>query len=164
MGAMAFHMTSLTIVYSTVYSCADHRTPKLRVSGLCVDIHQWPMNSPHKWPVTRKIIPCDDVILLQWFLLNDKCAVTLLISMFGNHFPLLHGIFLWSYDAPRCPLTKQYLTRIRKSNRIRCFIWNVITHPCSDPTPMLVSKIGLGYQSYWYFTSVMKWVSNTFLI
>ena len=125
MGAMAFHMTSLTIVYSTVYSCADHRAPKLRVSGLCVDIHQWPMNSPHKWPVTRKIIPCDDVILLQCFFLNDKCAVTLLISMFGNHFSLLHGIFLWSYDGPRGPFTKQYLIKIRKSNRIRCLISDV---------------------------------------
>ena len=36
MGAMAYQITSLTIVYSTVYSGADQRkTSKLRVTGLC---------------------------------------------------------------------------------------------------------------------------------
>ena len=33
MGAMAFQITILTIVYSTVYSDAK-KTPKLRVTGL----------------------------------------------------------------------------------------------------------------------------------
>ena len=37
MGAMASQITSLTIVYSTVYSGIDQRKkPKLRVTGLCV--------------------------------------------------------------------------------------------------------------------------------
>ena len=35
------------------------KTSKLRVTGLC---HRWPVNSPHKWPVTRKMFPFDDVI------------------------------------------------------------------------------------------------------
>ena len=26
-------------------------------------IHRWPLNSPHKWPVTRKMFPFDDVII-----------------------------------------------------------------------------------------------------
>ena len=26
-------------------------------------IHRWPVNSPHKWPITRKMLPFDDVIL-----------------------------------------------------------------------------------------------------
>ena len=26
-------------------------------------IHRWPMGSPHKWPVTRKMFPFDDVIM-----------------------------------------------------------------------------------------------------
>ena len=30
-------------------------------------IHRWPVNSPHKWPVTRKMFPFDDVIMsLHW--------------------------------------------------------------------------------------------------
>ena len=36
MSAMASQVISLTIVYSTVYSGADQRTSKLRVTGLCV--------------------------------------------------------------------------------------------------------------------------------
>ena len=37
MGAIASQITSLTIVYSTVYSDADKKiTSKLRVIGLCV--------------------------------------------------------------------------------------------------------------------------------
>ena len=35
MGAKASEITSLTIVYSTVYSGADKKTSKLRVTGLC---------------------------------------------------------------------------------------------------------------------------------
>ena len=42
------------------------KTPKLRVTGLSRGIHRSPVNSPHKWPVTRKIIPFDDVIM--WWL------------------------------------------------------------------------------------------------
>ena len=38
------------------------KTSKLRVTGLCVGIHRGPVNSPHKWPVTRKMFPFDDVI------------------------------------------------------------------------------------------------------
>ena len=37
MGAMASQITSLTVVYSTVYSGTDDRkTSQLRVTGLCV--------------------------------------------------------------------------------------------------------------------------------
>ena len=37
MGAIASLITSLTTVYSTVYSDADNKkTPKFRVTGLCV--------------------------------------------------------------------------------------------------------------------------------
>ena len=64
MGSMASQITSLTIVYSTVYSVADQRkTSKFRLTGLCGGIHRGPVNSPHKWPVTRKMFPFDDVIM-----------------------------------------------------------------------------------------------------
>ena len=50
MDAMAFQITSLMIAYSAVYSDADQRKPG-------------PVNSPHKWPVTRKKFPFDDVTM-----------------------------------------------------------------------------------------------------
>ena len=42
----------------------SNKTPKLRVTGLCMGIHRGPVNSPHKWPVTRKMFPFDDVIMI----------------------------------------------------------------------------------------------------
>ena len=64
MGAMASQITSLTIVYSSVYSGADHRKHQSSASLAFVwGVHRWPVNSPHKWPVTWKMSPFDDVIM-----------------------------------------------------------------------------------------------------
>ena len=35
-------------------------------------IHRWPVNSPHKWPVTRKMSPFDDVTLVGHILVPCK--------------------------------------------------------------------------------------------
>ena len=52
------------MVYSTVYSDADHRKHQSSASLAFVrGIHRGPVNSPHKWPVTRKMFPFDDVIM-----------------------------------------------------------------------------------------------------
>ena len=64
MVTIASQITSLTIVYSTVYSDADQRTYQSPASLAFVrGIHRRPVNSPHKWPVTRKMLPFDDVIM-----------------------------------------------------------------------------------------------------
>ena len=64
MSAMASQITSLTIIYSTVYSGTDERKHQSSVSLAFVrGIHRWPVNSPHKGPVTRKMFPFDDVIM-----------------------------------------------------------------------------------------------------
>ena len=66
MGAIASQITSLTIVYSTVYSDADQGKHQSSASlALVRGIHRGPVNSPHKWPVTRKIFPFDDVIMIN---------------------------------------------------------------------------------------------------
>ena len=64
MGAIASQITSLTIVYSTVYSDADQRKHQSSASLAFVwGIHRGPVNSPHKWPVTRRMFPFDDAIV-----------------------------------------------------------------------------------------------------
>ena len=64
MGAMASKITSLTIVYSIAHSGADQRKGQSSASLAFVrGIHRWPVNSPHKWSVTRKFFPFDDVIM-----------------------------------------------------------------------------------------------------
>ena len=39
------------------------KTSKLRVTGHCAGNSPGPVNFPHKWPVTRKMFPFDDVIM-----------------------------------------------------------------------------------------------------
>ena len=64
MDVIASQITSLTVVYSTVYSDADQRKHQSSVSLAFVrGIHRGSVNSPHKWPVTRKVFPFDDVIM-----------------------------------------------------------------------------------------------------
>ena len=66
MGAIASQITSTTIVYLTVYSGADQRKHQSLASLAFVrGIHRWPVNSPHKWLVTRKMFPFDDVIMIS---------------------------------------------------------------------------------------------------
>ena len=61
---MASQINTLTIVYSTVYWGADQRKHQSSASLAFVrGIHRGPVNSPHKWPVTRKMFPFDDVIV-----------------------------------------------------------------------------------------------------
>ena len=70
MTAMASQITSLTIAYSIVHSGADQRKHQSStVLAFVWGIHRRPVNSPHKWPVTWKRFPFDDVIMTgdQWF-------------------------------------------------------------------------------------------------
>ena len=65
MSEIASQITSLTIVYLTVLSGADQSKHQSSASlAFVLEIHRWPVNFPHKWPVTRKIFPFDDVIML----------------------------------------------------------------------------------------------------
>ena len=64
MGAIASQITSLTIIYSTVYSGAYQSKHQSSASLAFVwGIHRGPVNFPRKWPVTRKLFPFDDVIM-----------------------------------------------------------------------------------------------------
>ena len=66
MDAIASQITSLTIVYSTVYSDADQRKHQSSASLAFVQgIHRGRLNSPHKWTVTPKTFLFDDVIMIM---------------------------------------------------------------------------------------------------
>ena len=50
-----------------LFGCRSKKTTKLRVTGLCAGNSPGPVNSPHQWPVTRRMFPFDDVIMaLVW--------------------------------------------------------------------------------------------------
>ena len=78
-----------------LFGCRSKKTSKLRVTGLC---------APHKWPVTPKMFPFDDVIMptghprLHWEL-DDG----LLHETFGDYVPPTIHHMWWFY--PRSRLT-----------------------------------------------------------
>ena len=71
MTTMASQITSPTIGYSTVYSGGNQRKHQSSASLAFVrGIHRWPVNSPHKRSVTRKMFPFDGVIMIILILRN----------------------------------------------------------------------------------------------
>ena len=83
MDTIVSQITSLTIVYSTIYSDADQRNHQSSASLAFVwGIHRGPVNSPHKWPVMRKMFPFDDVIM-HWKL--RRCHDANFVATGGNH-------------------------------------------------------------------------------
>ena len=82
MRAMTSQITSLTIVYSTVYSGAVQRKHQSSASPAFVRrTHRWPVNSPHKGPVTRQMFPFDNVIMEVYF---QGCAWHQVSKRSGN--------------------------------------------------------------------------------
>ena len=73
------------------------KTSKLRVTGLCAGNSPGPVNSPHKGPVTRKMLPFDDVIM-YWSCKDSPSAIdspqrasnTEIVSC------CYHGVIKWS--------------------------------------------------------------------
>ena len=87
MGRMRLKsQASRLFTHSIVYLGVDHRKHQSSASLAFVrGIHRWPVNSPHKGPVARKMLPFDDVIMLNmtsvWngcygFSFYDVCART----------------------------------------------------------------------------------------
>ena len=91
MCAMSSQITSLTIVYSTIYSGADQRKQQSSTSLAFVwGIHRWPMNSPQKGPVTRKMVPFDGVIITKHIFRFLRCLPFTYKQIFNFH--VYHGM------------------------------------------------------------------------
>ena len=87
------------------YSGTDERKHQRSASLAFVrGIQRWPVNSPHKGPITRKMFPLDDVIMMF--------AMT-------AFFCLLYGV-MWEWSRPMWPADS-----LRKGSVIRVF-------PCGD--------------------------------
>ena len=99
MGAIASQITSFTIVYSTVYSGADQRKHQSSASLAFVrGIHRKPVNSLHKWPVTRKMFPFYDVVMS--FEIFMSCCGSALVNL------IFHVAFAGIWKINRLPLRK----------------------------------------------------------
>ena len=92
MSTIASQITSLTIVYSTVYSSADQSKHQSSASLAFVwEIHRGPVNFPHKWPVTRKMFPFDDVIMPRdvWWTVSWNSTV------FSSYINVYNPCYYW---------------------------------------------------------------------
>ena len=105
MTMLASQITSLMVVYSIVYSGVNQRKHQSSASLAFVrEIHRGPVNFPHKWPVTRKMFPFDDVIMFFFiwmgcfdYLLPQRaspgnvCDTLQALLLRDNHSPQLFG-------------------------------------------------------------------------
>ena len=107
MGTIASQITSLTIVYSTLYSDADQRKHQSSASLTFVwGIHRGPVNSPHKWPVTRKMFPFDDDIMgkciCKYCLRNITQFLQASFCFHISHLPLFLNTVIWRQYPAIC--------------------------------------------------------------
>ena len=83
------------------YSAADQRKHQSSASLAFVrGIHRWPVNSPHKWPVTRKMFPFDDVIMNQKYIpIIMRTVSALLFSVVVWYWSTLPVSFMFAWLA-----------------------------------------------------------------
>ena len=120
MSAMAFQITGVSIVCSTVCSGADKRKHESSGSLSFVrGIHRWPVNSPHKGPVTRIFFPFADVIMTADFW-SDR------VSLRWRH----NGRDSASNRQPHdCLLKRLFRRRSKKTSMLR------VTGLCAGNSP-----------------------------
>ena len=88
MGAIASQITSLTIVYSTVYSDTDQIKHQSAASlAFLRGIHRGTVEFPAKWPVTGNFFPFDDVIRIHGFL-SEWFSLQLTVPCLPNPAPV----------------------------------------------------------------------------
>ena len=159
MSAMASQITNLTIVYSNGYSSADQRKHQSSASLAFVrGIHRWPVNSPHKGPVTRKMFPFDDVIMIK---VPVKLYAVNLFLFLGN----MEYICPFCYVSTlRSPIPMWSLSIKEKDS----FIWYSQCHACllicvaKTSVVMVCYKLSIsGFSTFNYFQPVRKCVLRT---
>ena len=71
------------------------KTSKLRVTGPCVGTSPGPVNSPHKGPVTRKMLSFDDVIMTRTYMYQWLAIVFVASSCNNKMCQMLNLSKLW---------------------------------------------------------------------
>ena len=123
-GTMASQITSLMIVYSTGYSGADQRKHQSSPSLAFVrGIYGWPVDSPHIGPVTRKMFPFDDVIMVNE--MRHGAVTVTLPRHTGN---IRQVILQWRHNEPYdisnhqhidCLLKRLFWGTSKKTSKLR---------------------------------------------
>ena len=95
---------------SLLFERRSRKTSKLRVTGLCVGNSPGPVNSPHKGPVTRKMLPFDDVIMVKHNKGWTVCAITRICCAYVTLLVLILVVLkLWFCRMIPCTVGHQWL-------------------------------------------------------
>ena len=155
MNTIASQITSLAIVYSTIYSGADQSKHQSSASLAFVRwIHRGPVNSPHKWPVTRKMFPFDDVIMFlasvqRW---NKKLRPVIKRHLDSTAIMIFRGMVshltITPYSCLLGPLipTKKYSYYILGQFETTCIVTNMTKQTSLSSDICFYNN--LGYQQY----------------
>ena len=109
MTAMASEITGVSTACLAVSSGADKKHQSSASLASVRGSHKWPVNSPHKGPVTRKMFPFDDLIMIL--------------------------IVVWAW---LCYGTRRWFRierQVLSSGKNRIRTWNLRYHSPSDWTP-----------------------------
>ena len=103
MGEMASQVTSLTIVYSTVYSGADQRKHQCSASLAVVQgIHRWPVNSLH---IGQQLVKCFHLMTSSCNMINipRKMLMAHVLQCLVDFTHILLGYLTGIWDIIRMP-------------------------------------------------------------
>ena len=168
MGTIASQITSVSIVYLTVSTGADQRKHQSSASlAFERGIQRWPVNSPHKWPVMRKMFLFDDAsmekgieshIMTVWPLCMQIITFGDPETSYSSHYPICQSIYrdlrLGSSDlgavSIRCFIVRSRETS--KSARL-CFesmtpLWHYTSASTSGPWRRLSNIRASGNSKY----------------
>ena len=110
---------SYNCLLNRLFRRRSKKTSKLRVNGLCALV-----NSPHKWPVMRKMFPFDDVILfhiiysgstVHVYLYSQGCHTGIVLIIW-----LMRCWWLWSHFNKNIKMMYFKLTICRC-----CVYWSI---------------------------------------
>ena len=115
---MASQINSPAIVYSTVYSGTGERKHRSSASLAFVrGIHRWPVNSPHKGPVTRKKFRFDDAIIT----IRNLCTIL--------------GMCCFSWEIPHTAHIRRWVNlvpgRINNCRMEEILLWRTVRATCA---------------------------------
>ena len=103
MSTMASQITSVSMVCLTVCSGADKRKYQSPASlAFLRGIHRWPVNSPPKAPVTRKMCPFHDVIVFLEILSQKQIHVYKPDIAVVSHHTLLPNAYICQANVDLC--------------------------------------------------------------
>ena len=109
---------------NSLCSRRSKKTPKFRVTGLCVGNSPWPVNYPQRWPVTRKLFPFDDVIM---FWRSDEYLIEIRWTLRWRHNER-DGV--WNHQPNDCLLNRLFRFRSKETSKLR------VTGLCAGNSPV----------------------------